>query len=244
MGSPEWIDQLFRSPPARKLKGHWRRTQYHQFFSSQMNQMVGVQGRNEACAVLAIEYLMRLGHLNRVKPQPFITDMDEFGAEICPDFFADSQRGRPAHFIIEVKSSRFLTSLKQLELDGYRERFAQFGMKYLVWTDKRPLSHPVRHHLLQMRGSANRDVTPAERQTLVGWVSSHSRPNLALFFAEDFDLDLLYASAWHGEVFFPITKPLSPTTPLTLRPQEDLEAIFLDCVNSVDRWWSELSLCH
>lgn len=243
MGTPQWAEQVFSSPPVRKLKGHSLRTQYHQFLSTHLNQMVGVQGRNELCTALAIEYLISNGHLHRAKPQPFVTPK-EFGAEICPDFLVENATSEsPSYFVIETKSKRFLTRVKQLELDHYREQFASFGIKYLVWTDQTPLNHSVRHHLINMRVGANRDVTPVERENLVTWVKSQFSPRIENFFYAGFDLDCLYAAAWHCELFFPITRPFAANTLLTCYPQVDLKAIFLNCTNSVDEWWIQLPSC-
>ena len=244
MGSPEWVEHVFCTPPVRKLKGRSSRMQPHTFFSSGTNRFVTAQGRYENCSALAIEYLVRLGYCSRAKPQPFETDKDEFGDEITPDFFLEAVLAEIArYFVIETKTTRFLTRLEQLVLESNRERLSKYGLKYLVWTDKRPLSHAVRHHLIQMRLGADKDVTRAEMDELVVWVESESAPNLYRFYKAGFDLNCLYAAAWKGAVFFPITRPLTAETRLTICPQEDLKAIFLDCTNNQADWWSQLPAC-
>jgi hypothetical protein len=243
MGSPDWANAIFSTPPVRTLKGHSKRTQLHRHYSFRLNQFIEVQGRNEACTVLAIEYLICLGLLKRVKPQPFITDAKIFGNEICPDFLVEAMFQENLLFVIETKSARFLTRIKNLELDSYRERFAGFNIKYLVWTDCRPLSHSVRHHLLNMRASAQRNVTEAEIQSLVSWIKMNLNSLMEDFYSAGFDLDCLYAAAWEGHVFFPLTKPFTAKTPLACSPLEDYKAIFLDCENKVDDWWKALPNC-
>jgi hypothetical protein len=243
MGGAAWTKQVFSSPPARALKGHSRRTQHHRYYSSQLNMMVGVQGRNEACTALAIEYLVRLGLLKRAKAQPFKTDSDQFGSEIYPDFLVEGAGLASGLYVIETKSARFLTRLKNLELEDYRNRFAQFGMKYLVWTDQRPLNHSVRHNLQKMRAGSNRDVTSDEIDQLVNWVRSQPQATLSNFYKDGFDLDCLDAAAWKAKVFYPITRPLLPETILSCQPQEDYNAIFLNCFNSTEDWWNQLSAC-
>lgn len=240
MGSAAWTTKVFTSPPARTLKGHARRTQHHRYFSKRLNTTIGVQGRNEFCSALAIEYLVCIGLLAKVKPQPFTTNKEEFGCEICPDFLVEGTGQTKGLFVIETKSARFLNRIKNLELDEYRLKFSQYGMKYLVWTDDRPLNHSVRHNLQQMRASNNREVTTAEIERLKNWVGEQNTATLSKFFENDFDLDCLYAAAWQGIIFFPITKPLLQETVLTVSPQEDYKAIFLDCLNSVDDWWNQL----
>lgn len=243
MGSPDWANSIFSTPPVRALKGHSKRTQLHRHYSIRLNQFIEVQGRNEACTVLAIEYLICLGFLKRVKPQPFITDAKIFGNEICPDFLAEATFQENLLFVIETKSARFLTRIKNLELDSYRERFADANIRYLVWTDQRPLSHPVRHHLINMRASAQRDVTEAEMQSLVTWIKTTRNPVMENFYSDGFDLDCLYAAAWEGHVFFKLTQPFTAMTVLACEPLEDYKAIFLDCENSVDDWWKSLPNC-
>lgn len=244
MGSLAWAEEVFRSPPVRKLKGHARRTQSHHYYSLYLGQRLEVQGRNEACSALALEYLTRLGLLTRLKAQPFVTTLEEFGSEIVPDFLAEgSALVEGKLFTIETKSARFLTRVKHLELDHFRCQFAEFGISYLIWTDQRPLNHSVRHNLINMRGGANRDVTTAEQEALAKWVTKHSYPDLARLYADGFDLDCLYAAAWNCRVFFPITRPLLPDTKVTDFPQENLKAVFLDCGNSLEGWWGHLSPC-
>lgn len=240
IGDAAWVAQVFASPAARPLKGHSRRTQHHRYFSSQLNAIVGVQGRNELCTALAIEYLICLGLLKRAKPQPFITDKEQFGSEICPDFLAEATESDLSLFVIETKSARFLTRLKNCELDDYRDRFARFGIRYLVWTDQRPLNHSVRHNLQKMRAAANRDVSPAEVERLVTWVGQRQNVTISDCYQADFDLDCIYAAAWKCKVFFPISRALTAETSLTCHPQEDYKAFFLNCLNSVEDWWQAL----
>ncbi|WP_382233026.1 hypothetical protein [Herminiimonas aquatilis] len=240
MGSASWASEVFSSAPARRLKGHSRRTQAHRFYSTKLQQIMEVQGRNECCTAFAIEYLIGLGLLRRAKPQPFKTDRTAFGSEICPDFLVESTDDVRQLYVIETKSNRFLTRKVNLQLDEYRNRFKEFGIEYLVWTDNCPLNHAVRHHLQLMRVSSNRAVAVSQRESLRKWLASAPQTTLDHFYAAGYDLDCLYASAWDGEVFIPITLPLSPTTPISLSPLNNFKALFLSCENSSDDWWKSL----
>lgn len=241
LGSPEWTNFVFNTPPEVALKGHSKRTQYHQFKSAQLNCMVGVQGRNEACSALAIEYLLILGHLKRAKPQPFTTVQEEFGAAIRPDFLIEGVGNYDGRlFVVETKSARFLTRQVHLRLEEYRERFKACGIEYLIWTDKRPLNHSVRHHLINMWAAANRDVTSDERSALLAWIRNNEGVELSAMLNAGFDIDCLYATAWEGEAFFPITLPFDRKTQVATKPFNDFGAIFLQCDNALDSWWSSL----
>lgn len=241
MGTQKWANYVFSTPPARIFKGP-EYTQHHRLSSDIVGNRFGVQGGREVSTALAVEFLAHIGLLTRVKAQPFFTDPEQFGVEICPDFAVEVP-GTDQLIVIETKSSRWLTRDVHAQLDRHRERFAEFGIKYLVWTDKRPLSHSVRHFLLDMRASANRDVTRQETEQLVAWAKDTSQPTLAGLYEAGFDSDCLFASAWRGRVFFPLTKPLGPSSPIRLRPCEDFNAIFLGCENRVDGWWHELGEC-
>lgn len=240
LGSVPWKEQVFTSPPARRLKGHSRHTRHHLFQSNRLNALIGVEGRNEYCAVLAIEYLVAIGIIRRAKPQPFVTEIGEFGHAIFPDFLVEGADEKRSQFVIEAKSARFLTRAKTIELDEYKEKFAEFNINYLVWTDKRPLSHPVRHHLINMRASAQR-VPAHEIERLSAWIATLKAPTLRHLYESGFDIDCLYAAAWEGKAFFQLTKPLSASSLLSLHPLENYRAIFLDCDNSMDAWWNALT---
>ena len=150
MGSPQWLDLVFSTPPVRGLKGHSKHTQYHQAYLSHTQQLVGCQGRNELNGLLMIEYLMTLGHITRVKPQPFTTRLAEFGCRITPDFLMLGKQESQI-YAIEVKSQRFLTRLKHRQLELNRERFHKFGITYLAWTDASPLIGDFLYHGLHAR---------------------------------------------------------------------------------------------
>jgi len=148
MGSLEWLEHVYSEPPARSLKGHSKRNQYHSIPTSPIGLTVGGQGRTEACAVMLLDYLGIAGYIARFKQQPFRTSLDEFGYQIVPDYLVNCTNGK--HYVIEVKTSRYVTALVQATLDRNKEKFAKFGLKYLCWTDKHPHSHNVRHHLMEI----------------------------------------------------------------------------------------------
>jgi hypothetical protein len=150
-GTPEWASAVFMDAPARALKGHSKYTQTHRLQSKQFNRLFDVQGDNESSAAIALEYLYGLGLVNMVKAQPFITDKATFGREICPDFMIRGVGRNQQLYILEVKSAKFLTRKVNLLLEENRQNFERYGLKYLVWTDQRPLNHATRANLLKMR---------------------------------------------------------------------------------------------
>lgn len=238
MGSPDWVEHVFSTGPARNNKGHSKHTQYHQWFVPGMNTLMGAQGRPEACALLVIQYLFTLGLVKRFKAQPFETQDKEFGAEIYPDFFVELPDKRL--LVVEIKTERFIThALKQI-FDRNRERFKAFGMTYLVWTDKLPLNHATRHHAIQMQRFSGEDISRAEIDGLAAFVTERRAVTLSEIYEAGFDLGCIYASAWEGKLFAPLCEAFSPQTKVTSWRQEDFEAIFLDCKRSSNEWWDSL----
>lgn len=238
MGSPEWVELIYSTGPARENKGHSKHTQYHQMFVPGMNSLMGVQGRNEACALLVLQYLFVLGLVRRFKAQPFLTNAEAFGAEICPDFLVELPDGRL--LVIEIKAERFIThALKQI-FDRNNRNFQTFGISYLVWSDKHPLNHAVRHHAIQMQRFAGEDIPRAEVESLVAFVNERRTATIRDIYEAGFDLGCLYAAAKEGKLFPPLCEAFSPETKVASWQQEDYEAIFLDCKRSSNDWWNSL----
>lgn len=251
MGTREWADVVFSSPPARKLKGPSRPTQYHlknsdafgQLGYDEPRQRYGVQGGNESETLRVLEHLHQLGYVGRIKPQPFKTDQHEFGLEIFPDFMFEVGKARKI-FVIETKSNRFLTRELHRRIEELRTRFQEFDMTYLLWTDKRPLTRHVRENLSKMRLAENERraklLDDAEINEALAWIKAASNPLYMDFFRAGYTADLLFAAAWRGDVFFPITAALTASSPLSINPVEDYRALFLGCENRIDDWWRAL----
>ena len=235
MGSREWRDSVFCSGPARDNKGRSKHTQYHQRYSPTMKRLVGGQGRNECCALLALDYLAVRGLVKRFKSQAFETSTKEFGAKIVPDFLVEHQDD--SLIVVEQKTSRFLTRDKQLILDENKKKFAEFGLKYMSWTDRRPLNHAARHNLINMNRFSGENIPVGEIERLFSLVDEKRALPLLKVHEAGFDLSCIYAAAWVGKIFFPIASALSFETVITAKPQEDLDSIFLDCQRSTDEWW-------
>lgn len=244
MGTPEWAAHVFATPPVRNLKGHSKHTQHHRSLSELEKKILGVQGGKENKSLYVAEYLGQIGVIARLKPQPFETNKQEFGLEIVPDFLVQVS-GTKELIVIETKSEKFLTRDKHRRLDEVREKFRGFGIKYVVWTGTRPLTREVRYHITNMRFANNQRIGERLREDeierAVAWIKTTPNPTYGSFFRADFDSDYLFAAAWRGEAYFPLTKVLEASTPLGLRPFENLMSLFLDCENRVDEWWHELA---
>lgn len=238
MGDRQWIEYVFGTGPARRTKGRTKHTQHHQKFLPEFGWYEGTQGRREAHGLLALQYLRRLGLIKRFKSQAFKTDQDEFGSEIYPDFALELPNN--AICPVEVKNKRFLTRDIQFILDENRKNFANFDLKYIVWTDDRPFRHCTRHHLLNMSKSAGEHIPKDEIDELVALVEEERAVDLAALYDRGFDLSAIYFAAWHGLLFFPLMQPWAPTSQITATRRESLESIFLESKPLLDEWWNSL----
>lgn len=238
MGSREWLSYVLSAPPVRKLKGRTKSTQYHELWSNHANRFVGAQGRNEAVALILLEYLASLGQITHFKEQPFRTSLDEFGCEIVPDYLAVG--ADKTIYVVEVKNSRYITAIVQANLDRNKARFAEYGIKYLCWTDRYPLSLHLRHNLIEMRRTAQ-CVPKEESSELKFYVATSGAKKFSSLVHAGFDLGCVYAAAWRGEAFFAPNQAFGPDSPVSPLPLIDLPAIALGSSTSGHSWWEQLS---
>ncbi|MYN04552.1 hypothetical protein GTP41_20885 [Pseudoduganella sp. DS3] len=238
MGSYGWLDRVLSTPPVRKLKGRTKSTQYHELWSNHVNRFVGAQGRNEAIALLLLEHLATLGQITRFKEQPFVTEPEEFGHAIIPDFLAIDRDKKI--YVIEVKNSRFITAITQANLDRNKQRFSELGITYVCWTDHHPLSLYLRHNLVEMRRVAQL-VPQDETQELRAHLVEHGPTRFFSLVDAGFDQGCVLAAAWRGEAYFPVQEAFGPETSVSHLPIIDLAAIALGTSTGGHGWWEQLS---
>lgn len=237
-GSKEWLEWVFSSPPVDKIKGRTKWTQAHAPWSPVLKRAAPVQGRGEYIGFLVLLYLHRLGLIKRMKEHAFATGTDDLGWEIRPDHFAESKFG--GLHVIENKTARFVTVPIQMELDANRTGLKRFGLNYLVWTDKHPLSRPVRHNLIEMRRASTEDVSDEEIDRLAELVRIEGEIPLSAVLLRGFDLVDVFAAWWNGQIFLPLTQDVGQTTLVRNFSIENYEAIFLNEKPLTDEWWETL----
>ena len=238
LGSPEWLRHVFSTPPVRSLKGRSRSTRSHDFFSVHMARPVIVEGRNEHCAACVLEYLCMLGFLKRYKEQPFRADPDEFGFEIVPDFLAEGSNGQL--YIVEVKTARFITAHLESILQRTREKFAEHGISYLLWSDRTPLNYALRHTIHEAKRWACL-VDEEEQIMLRDHVATHTRVSVADLYEKGFDWGVIHAATWSGHVHFRLLDDFCFSTEVASSPLLDLQAIFLGSAEHGSLWWKSLA---
>lgn len=207
-------------------------------FSPSLGRPAPVQGRREAIAFEAVEYLIRLGLVSRIKEHAFATSKDDLGWEIRPDFFALVPPKRKV--VIESKTARYLSAAVEKTLLANREGLAEFGLEYLVWTDRHPLTPWVQHNLLQMHRFSGPDVPREEIEALAHMVRQQD-VTLGDLLRGDFDLGCVFAAWTRGKVFLSLFAEPTVDSKISARPLEDLGTIFLNADPIGDTWWSDLA---
>lgn len=238
LGSPEWIEHVYSTGPVDTIRGRTRWTQAHQPWSDNLERFAPVQGRLEYISYLALEFLKRVEVIARFKEHAFYTSKGDLGWETRPDFLTSDRA--LSHFVIEVKTARFITAAIELELKANREAFARFGLKYIVWTDRRPLTKHLRHNFVQMRRCDSEDVSDDERERLREFVRSEGRVQLSTVLERDFDLTTVFSAWWRGQIFLPLETQLTAATLVSSSPQGDFRGLFFAERILTDDWWDSL----
>lgn len=235
LGTPEWVEYVFSTPPVRDTKGRSKHTQHHDVPSLDGTSFNPAEGY-EYVPVIMLDLLLGWKKISRWKAQPFKTDVEQFGSSIYPDFLVEIADTKEV-VIVEMKSAKFLTRQKERELESIRSHFHQAGLRYIVWTDRHPLSHPLRHHLVRMR-IAESDQEHIDG--LVDWVRGTRHATFSGLYDAGFGINDLYAATWKKKVFFAITKLLTESSHISLSPVEDIDAMFLGSGVRADSWWHDL----
>lgn len=238
LGTAEWRDHVFANPSVRRVKGRSKHTQSHDVWSRHMGRRVIVQGRNEAIAALVLEHMCTLRMIRRYKEQPFRASIDEFGHEIIPDFLVESSDGSLC--VVEVKTARYLTAHVESVLRRTRAKFDEFGVRYLVWSDREPLTHALRHNIIEMN-RLKQSVDEAEISNLEDFLQGRGSATVGELYAEGFDRAVIYAATSSGRAYFRLVDAFTNTLLVSLNPLLDFRAIFLGARGNNGLWWTSLS---
>lgn len=239
-GSSAWLEQMFSDPPAREVKGRTRWTHRHAAWVGHLGYLAYVESRNELIGLLALEYLWRLGVVKRFKAQPFTTDESIFGREYTPDLCAQDASG--VTYPVEIKTKRFITRADEYKFEQMKEKFAEFNMKFLLWTDRDPLIRPLRHNLLRLRRASTENIQPEETARLIFLLESHGPMPLWALYECDLDINLVSHAAWSGQVFVPLLSQFGEQALVDLQPVEDLASALFATEPDLHGWWNSLEV--
>jgi hypothetical protein len=250
-GSPDWQAHVENSPPVRTIKSRTMHTHRHGPWLICRNRLGYVESRNELVGLLALEYLEMRGLLSFHKEQPFTTPIalweegianltDRKSHQYTPDFYARSPDGD--RFVIEVKSARFVSRELEACCERWKEIFAEYGLKYLLWTDRTPLVGHLRHNLLRLRRAAVQRFEQDEISRLVQILQEKGPLPVWALYNLDIDLDLIAYATWLGKAHFPLQGILSGNTQISLETADDLAQHLLGIEPDMYRWWNSLEV--
>jgi len=238
LGSPSWAKQMFSDPPARVVKGRKKWTHRHAPWVDQLGRLAYVESRNELIGLLALQYLSNIKAIRLFKEQPFTASEQQVGQEYTPDFAAQSLDRRI--FVQEVKTERFITREMERKHETLKERFAEYRMTFLVWTDLDPLTRPLRHNLLRLRRAAAEFIEPDETARLVETLREKGPMPLWALYNLDLDIDLIANAAWWGKVFLPLRTDIGAAALISLQSQEDLASVLFGTEPDIHGFWNSL----
>lgn len=248
-GSSHWLNQVFQTPPVRKVKGRTKWTHRHATWVELLNRLAYVESRNELIGLLALEYLQHLGAITRFKEQPFTAPLDLWpsGSELddspsvreyTPDLMAETLTGDK--YVIEVKSARYISRQMERDFELWKDKFLEYDLKYLVWTDRDPLATPLRQNLLELRRAAVQYIEADEVHRLVDLLSRKGPLPIWALYGNDIDRELISHAAWQGKVFFPLHESFGRQTIVSLNRTTDLEKILFGAEPDMEAWWNSL----
>lgn len=237
-GSPTWAKQMFSDPPARIVKGRKKWTHRHAPWVDQLGRLAYVESRNELIGLLALQYLNNIKAIRLFKEQPFTTSQQQVGLEYTPDFVAQSLDRRL--FVQEIKTDRYITREMERRHETLKERFAEYGMTFLVWTDHDPLTRPLRHNMLRMRRASAEFIEPDETTRLVATLQEKGPMPLWALYNLDLDINLIANAAWWGKVFLPLRAEFGAASLISLKSQEDLASVLLGTEPDIHGFWNSL----
>lgn len=248
-GSHLWLNHVFESGPVREIKGRTKWTHRHATWVEPLNRLAYVESRNELIGLLALEHLQRQGAIRRFKEQPFTTPLGLWSSDIeldmpkgmrkyTPDLVAETQKGDL--YVIEVKSARYITRQLERAFEVWKDRFLEYDLKYLVWTDHSPLATPLRQNLLELRRAAVQHIEPDETHQLIDLLTNKGPLPIWALYGYDLDRELISHAAWQGKVFFPLHEPFTRQTIVSLNRTTDLENALFGAEPDMESWWNAL----
>lgn len=237
-GSPAWAKQMFSDPPARIVKGRMKWTHRHAPLVDQLGRLAFVESRNELIGLLALQYLNNIKAIRLFKEQPFTASEQQVGQEYTPDFAAQSLDRRL--FVHEIKTERYISREMERKHETLKERFAEYGMAFLVWTDLNPLTCPLRHNLLRLRRASAEFIEPDETARLIATLQEKGPTPLWALYNLGLDIDLIANAAWRGEVFLPLRSDIGAASQISIHSQEDLVSVLFGTEPDIHKFWNSL----
>lgn len=236
LGSGKWVEQVFSEGPARSVQGRSRPTQRY-LTSDHRGQMVVAEGGGASIARSLLEAMQNAGIVTRFKLEPFTLTRKEHGVDATPDSLFQTVDGET--FVVEVKSSRFLTAEKIEKCIEVQAALANSGMKYLLWTDTSPLPPAFWRLLREMRRLGNSALSQESIEKVIHAISEGPKTVEELRHVGIYR-DTILAAAWHGVAHFNLHSEFGDKTMVSNDVHARQFPRFLKSTIRNHVWWSGL----
>ena len=240
LGSKKWIEKVFSEGAARNVQGRSRPTQRY-FSSDRRGHAVIAEGGGASISRSLLEAMQNTGVVTRFKLEPFTLTRKDHGIDATPDILFQTSSGET--YVVEVKSSKFLTAEKIEKCLQVEMSLRGSGMTYLLWTDTSPLSPVLWGLLREMRRLAFCDISQAEIQKVIDAISDTPRTLVELRQLGIYREQIL-AAMWHGVAHFSLHSALVDKTMVNKDVSTRQFPRFLKSVIKNHEWWNNLPLSH
>lgn len=236
LGSGKWIEHVFSEGPARSVQGRSRPTQRY-LTADHRGQMVIAEGGGASIARSLLEAMQNAGVVTRFKLEPFTLTRKDHGVDATPDNLFQTSDGET--FVIEVKSSRYLTAEKIENCIQVQAALANSGMKYLLWTDTSPLPPALWRLLREMRRLGYSAIPRESIEQLIHAISEKPKTVEELRQIGIYR-DTILAAAWHGVAHFNLHGEFGDKTMVSNEVNARQFSRFLKSSIKTHVWWSGL----
>jgi uncharacterized protein with HEPN domain len=236
IGSQKWLAQIYEEGPARDVRGRSRPTQRY-FTYDQRGQIIAAEGGNAAIARNVLETMQNTGYVTRFKLEPFSLTIKEDGLAATPDILFQTQDGES--YVVEVKSSRFLTPEKIEKCRQVEIALAGTGLKYLLWTDTSPLPPATWRMMREMRRLGFSSVQPEAINKIVQAVAVAPK-TIEQLRSQGMYREPILAAVWHGLVHINFTESFHDKSVVSNDVSTRKFQRYLTATIKTHTWWSNL----
>lgn len=236
IGSSKWLADVFSDGPSRKVQGRSRPTQ--RFLTlDHRGQIQYAEGGSASKARSLLETMQNAGPVSRFKLEPFTLTRGEHGVDSTPDILF--QTNDQTAYVVEVKSSRFLTQTKLQKCREVEAALAGSGLQYLLWTDSWPLPPSVWRLMLEMRRLGYSDVTSQSLKDVSTAIAARPQTVVELR-GQGIYREHILAAGWHGLAHFELFEQFSDHTVVGCDVQaRGFSRVLTSSVNA-QTWWESL----
>jgi uncharacterized protein YlzI (FlbEa/FlbD family) len=203
--------------------------------------MVIAEGGGAAIARSLLETMQNAGVVTRFKLEPFKLTRQDHGIDATPDNLFQTQNGET--FVVEVKSSQFLTAERIEKCRQVEAALAGSGMRYLLWTDTSPIPPMLWRLIREMRRLGFSAISQDDIQKVINAISDQPKSVAELREAGIYR-NLILCAAWHGVAHFSLNYEFNEKTIISSDVNTREFSRFLTSDVKSHVWWNNLRPSH